>query len=107
MLEIYSESNPSPIDKVKFIYQRLRDIKARFKERMELDHHFDGIVDPSLEGCDGYHKRLTMPVYYGTDEYGDTISTPEDITGAGKIYMRTVSGSLGLYYKSNGIEVKL
>ena len=107
MLEIYSESNPSPIDKVKYLYQRLRDIKARFKERMELDHNFAGVVDTALVECDGYHKRLTMPAYSGINQCGETISTPEDIAGSGKLYVRIVSGSAGLYFKSNGIEVKL
>ena len=68
----------------------IASLKARVKERLELDHQFSGELDPLEGDCDGYHKKITLKAL-------DDDPTP--LTGTGMLYTKDVDGIIELFFK--------
>lgn len=64
-------------------------LKARVKERLELDHHFSGELDPLEGDCDGYHKKVTLQ---------KLSADPTPLTGTGVLYTKEVDGIIELFF---------
>jgi len=67
----------------------IRLLKADLKDRMGMDHHFGGELDPLKGDCEGYHKKVTMKVL-------DADPTP--LTGTGVIYTKLVDDVVELFF---------
>ena len=65
-------------------------LKARVKERLELDHNFAGELDPLGGGCDGYHKKVTLQ---------KLTEDPTLMSGTGMLYTKDVDGIIELFFK--------
>jgi len=64
------------------------------KQRLEMDHNMDGVLNTALPTADGYHKKVTLKEL-GTD--------PTILTGSGVLY----SKADGLYFKNSVGVVKI
>lgn len=77
----------------------LRNLKVDLKERIEIDHWFDNVLDPNQGNCDGYHKKVTL-LAQGT--------APANVVGAGLVYTKIVDGVVELFFKDDaGTENQL
>lgn len=71
---------------------RIRNLKRDTRERLELDHSWDGDND------DGLHKKVTLL----------ESSTPSTVTDAGVVFSKDLSGTTELHYvDSAGNEVQI
>lgn len=73
----------------------IRNAKKDFKERFELDHNMDGVLDPALVTADGYHKKVTLK---------NLTADPEFLTDGGILYSK-IDG--GLYYRTHRWIVRI
>ena len=74
--------------------QNIRLMESLVKERMALDHNFDGNLDTTNANCDGYHKKVTLTVQ----------SSDPDLLATGLhgiIYSKTVDGTQGVYFRNS------
>ena len=67
----------------------IASLKARVKERLELDHQFSGELDPLEGDCDGYHKKVTLQ---------KLSEDPTPLTGTGVLYTKEVDGIIELFF---------
>ncbi|PKL19570.1 MAG: hypothetical protein CVV49_00605 [Spirochaetae bacterium HGW-Spirochaetae-5] len=73
---------------------KIRELLVDIKERFELDHNMDGILDTSLPTADGYHKKVTLPILE---------NDPALLTNSGVLYQK----SDGLYFKNSAGVVRI
>ncbi len=64
-------------------------VKVDLEERISPDHYFDGELDPLEADCEGYHRKVTLPVLLGD---------PTAPSGSGIVYTKTVSGTPELFF---------
>ena len=88
MLSVFSIVTPALTDLFKGIYEQIRGIKIGFKERFELDHIFDGSLDPEHIECDGYHKQVTMEDFNATQLQ----TRPDFLSGSARFF--SIGGEL-------------
>jgi len=69
------------------------------KQRLELDHNMDGILNTALPTADGYHKKVTMKALTQAAEH------PTPLTGSGVIYTKEVDGIIELFFKESSTGV--
>lgn len=109
----WPSSTPVISDDFADIYSNIRKFKTEFKSRFELDHYFDGTLDTSNPGCEGYHKKVTMP-HWNAEEYEteyparpddsvvffakkfSTSATASFTSGSADITLTVTAASLGL-----------
>lgn len=96
MIEIWNETLPDDNGLAGDGDDEIVSLKARVKERMELDHHFSGELDPLEGDCDGYHKKITLKAL-------DDDPTP--LTGTGVIYTKEVDGIIELFFMDEATGV--
>lgn len=72
--------------------QRIRELKAAIRERLELDHSWEG------DANDGKHKWVTLI---------NQASDPTISTGQSAVFTKTVGGSPSLYFKPQGGDTQL
>ena len=89
MIQAWDETKPDDNGLAGDGDDEIKGLKARVKERMELDHHFSGELDPLEGDCDGYHKKITLKAL-------DDDPTP--LTGTGVIYTKEVDGIIELFF---------
>lgn len=61
MLSAYTLTEPEDTDLEGDGALAIRTQAELIKERVELDHNFDGILDTTLATADGYHNKVTLP----------------------------------------------
>lgn len=76
----------------------IRDTKMDIEERISVDHYMDGDLDSAVAGCDGHHRKVTLP---------EQSSAPDAITDAIILYTKEVGGSTCLYAKDSDGEVRI
>jgi hypothetical protein len=89
MIQAWDETKPDDNGLAGDGDDEIKGLKARVKERMELDHHFAGELDPLEGDCDGYHKKVTLQ---------KLAEDPTPLTGTGVIYTKEVDGIIELFF---------
>lgn len=89
--------NPIDVQKAGLGAQEIKKTRAMVKERFDVDHNNDGVLDESASQ-DGTHKKITLKAL-STD--------PTAISGAGILYSKTVEGVTDLYYRTTENIVRI
>lgn len=87
MLNELDINRPIPADYFNDIFFNIRNNKTIIKERLELDHNMDGVLDTSLATADGYHKKLTLP---------KSANNPDSMADANIFFTKEINGNIEL-----------
>lgn len=93
----YDKTAPADTEKVGLGAAEIRRVKNDVKERLAVDHYFDGELNNALSACEGRHEAVRF----------NAISDPTAMSGAGIIYTKESPNKVLNYRDASGSVVNL